>query len=280
MHSTSVMIGVLFAVSLGTAQNPITQKESCKRFMPAVVRIDVADGKATGFIISPDGWILTAAHVVLDPETGERRSAVAVSLPDGTSPLAEVFIDKDSVIRDFALLKVDAKSLPFLQLGTNDEVSPVSDVTIIGYPFAAESKYSTSINTKFCLSGMVAAADTVADHGVNVDAVFFQGPAIKGISGGPVISRDTGHVIGIQSQRLAGIGQGLGAVRSVLQNGPAPGVQVNFSFAGVNLGPTIIELINVLDRHLANGLGAATGADDAAIAFRGAKKAYKQQQRH
>ncbi len=266
MHSTFAMISVLFAVSLGSAQNPITQKEACKRFMPAVVRIDVADGKATGFIISPDGWILTAAHVVLDPQTGERRSAVAVSIPDGTSPLAEVFIDKDSVIRDFALLKVDGKNFPFLQLAADEEISPGSDVTIIGYPFAAESKYSTSINTKFCLSGMVAATDTIADHGINVDAIYFQGPAVKGISGGPVISRDTGHVIGIQSQRLAGIGPGLDAVRSILQNGPAPGVQVEMHFAGVNVGPTIVELINVLDRHLANGLGAATGADDAAIA--------------
>ena len=208
----------------------------------------------------------------------ERRSAVAVLLPDGSSPLARVFIDRDSAIRDFAILKVSGTGLPFLELGTNDEVSPGSDITIIGYPFSAESAYGTSINTKFCLSGLVAATDSITENGVNVDAIYFQGPAVKGISGGPIIARDTGHVVGIQSQRLAGIGQALNSVRSNLQNGPVPGVHVESHISGVNFGPTLIDLINVLDKHLANGLGAATAIDDPKSALSRAKKDAKNKQ--
>ena len=221
MNLKLIVYGTLLLASLGQAQTdkPLTQKEACKRFMPAVVRIDVADGRATGFMVSADGWILTAAHVVFNPQTGERLTAIAVLLPDGSSSLARVFIDQDAAFRDFALLKVDKTGLPFLELGANDEISPGSDITIIGFPFSAESAYSTNVNTKFCLSGMIAATDSITENGVKVDAMYFQGPAVKGISGGPIIARDTGHVVGVQSQKLAGIGPALIAVRSTLQNG-------------------------------------------------------------
>jgi S1-C subfamily serine protease len=121
------------AVYCQTTQKPLSQIEACNRFMSRVVRIDVADGRATGFIVSQDGWILTAAHVVFDQNTGERLHAVIIQLPDGSSETAQIFIDAEAVARDFAILKVDKTGLPFLELGTGSEISPGSEITIIGY---------------------------------------------------------------------------------------------------------------------------------------------------
>lgn len=264
---------VLLLTSVGFAQIPITQKDACKRFMPAVVRIDLADSAASGFIVSPDGWIITAGHVVLD-QTGHLASAVAVRLPNGKTSLARVFIDRESAVRDFAILKVEATELPFLKLGSWGEIDPGSDVTIIGFPLSAGVEPTITITTKFCLSGFVTATDTVSKNQVKVDAIYFQGPAVKGLSGGPVISRDTGRVVGVQSQKLAGINEELAAIRNQLLAAKAQGVGIRL---GTDYGETFLQLIGVIDRHLANGLGTATSADDVAGFLAVTKRNYERQ---
>ncbi|HZW93608.1 MAG TPA: serine protease [Candidatus Eremiobacteraceae bacterium] len=240
--------------------------------MPAVVRIDVADAGASGFIVSPDGWIITAAHVVFDHQTGERLTTVSVRLPDGSAPLARVFVDEESAIRDFAILKVEKSGLPFVELGSWGDVEPGSDITIIGFPLSAGTEPKITITNKFCLSGFVAATDTISKDKVEVDAIYFQGPAVKGISGGPLISRDMGRVIGIQSQTLAGISVGLDDVRNKILAVERQGYRM--TQMGINPSQTFLDIINVLDRHLANGLGTATGADDVVTALAKAKRAY------
>jgi S1-C subfamily serine protease len=276
------IIGILSVASFGQAQRtkPLTQKETCSRFMPTVVRIDVAGGNATSFIVSPDGWIVTAAHYVFDPGTREQRTTFAVMLPDGSTDFGKLIIDRDSFLRDFALLKVEKTNLPYLELGTETEVSPGSEIAIIGYPFSAQSPYSPSITTKFCMSGMVTATDHITHQEVKINAVYFQGPVVKGLSGSPIISRETGHVIGIQSAKLAGISTALDETRRRLEAGKASGfVRI---VGGVDIADIFIGLINDLDRHLANGLGSATGAADAALALSKAKRNYghQQPQRH
>src|SRR4029077_5538839 len=99
-------VGVIFLLTLyGESQTgkSLTQKDICKQSMPAVVRIDVAEGVASGFIVSADGWILTAGHVVFNQQTGEQLTTVSVRLPDRSTAFAKVFIDKESMTRDFAL---------------------------------------------------------------------------------------------------------------------------------------------------------------------------------
>lgn len=103
---------------------------------------------------------------------------------------------------------------------------------------------------------------------------FFEAPAIKGISGAPIIARDTGHVVGIQSEKLAGISAGLYEVEKRLT--PPPGItNGGVITSGVNLTDVTLDLIRDLDRHLANGLGAATGIDDAYYALKQAKRDYE-----
>jgi S1-C subfamily serine protease len=252
----------------------VSQKETCKNFMPSVVRIDTpADTLGSGFIVSSDGWILTVAHILFDPKTDRQISTLTVHLPDGSMAIPKVFIDEESVKRDFAVLKVEKENLAPLVLGTESEIVPGSDVAIIGYPFSAGIE--GIMPTKFCLFGIISATDTVAKDGVNVDAIYFQGPAIKGLSGAPIIARDTGHVIGIQTAKLAGIGKFLDDSRKTLDSISGPNRTGVIQMGGTDLGGTLRELIETLDRHLANGLGAATGIDDPKYALSKARQGKK-----
>jgi hypothetical protein len=86
------------------APTPLTQRQACEKFAAAVVRIE-AGGKSrgTGFLVSPDGFVLTAAHVIIDQDSGQYFSAVLIRLPDGTSPLAEIvsLMTPDNIGQDF-----------------------------------------------------------------------------------------------------------------------------------------------------------------------------------
>ena len=280
------VIAATFALLISSslqAQAPLTQVQACEKFSSAVVRIE-AGGKSigTGFLVSEDGYILTAAHVVRDT-TGRYFSTIAVSLPNGMtafpSPLA---MTHESVGQDFAILKVDGESnLPFIQLANSEDMKLGSEATIIGYPFSALTTHDKNVSAKFCLSAQVAAFDfltepitIIAPNGqatkrdVHIDVIYFQGPSVKGISGSPLISRETGHVLGIVTQKLTGIGPFLSELKEQTGRGVGGGVEIR----GLNPGIAINQVITVLDNQLANGLGAATGIGDPAIALERARR--------
>jgi len=185
----------------------------------------------------------------------------------------------DSVGQDYAILKVDGKTnLPSLPLGSSDGVVVGSDAAIIGFPFSAITLEDRHVSVKFCLSVTITASDleTVpvagtkkigprdvavqADTKVNV--VYFQGPSVKGISGSPIISRDTGRVIGIVTLKLTGITPALNNLRE-------RGKNTGIAFSGIgDPGLAFGQVIDVMDEQLANGLGAATGIDDPAHALK------------
>jgi len=282
---------LVLTVSLVSAEEnrvPISHRDACAKFSSSVVRIEAGRRSlGTGFIVSADGFILTAAHVVKD-ETGQPFSAIAVTLPDGNIAFAHLLpFTADSVGQDFAILKIEDKSnLPFLTLGTKNDVSPGSDAIIIGFPFSAITVQDKRISTKFCLSALIAASDleTVRVSGadqvgrplrrdVKVDVIYFQGPSVKGISGSPIISRDTGHVVGIVTQKLTGIGQSLSDLKKETARGTGSGHKIS----GLDLGNTTNQILTVLDDQLANDLGAATGIDDPKHALTQAQRQQRNQ---
>jgi S1-C subfamily serine protease len=281
---------VLQTIAFGQKTVPLTQRQACAKFSNAVVRIDGGGhSRGSGFIVSPDGYILTALHVVRG-EDGQYFSVISVMLPGvglqfakPATPLAF-----DNVGRDYALLKVDTKEkLPFLSLGTTADVVSGGDATIVGFPFSAISAQGTNTSNKFCLSATFAATDlfTVPVDGsskttkgivpvhqdVRVNYVYFQGPSIKGISGSPIISRDTGRVVGIVSLKLTGIGNSLMDLKTQTARGVGSGI----SISGLNPGEAINQIVTVLDDQLANGLGAATGIDDPKEAVERAQRSAK-----
>lgn len=84
-------------------------------------------GLGSGFIISPDGYIITNDHVA------GNASEITVTMTDGSHHKAEI-IGTDPV-SDICLLKIDGKNLPFLELGNSSDVIIGEWVIALGNPF-------------------------------------------------------------------------------------------------------------------------------------------------
>jgi hypothetical protein len=69
------------------------------------------------------------------------------------------------------------------------------------------------------------------------------------------------------------MGRRLAEARKSLVSPIVPGISAKFTMGNTDVGTTLVEVINVLDRHLANGLGSATGIDDPKYALRKTQRA-------
>jgi serine protease Do len=138
--------------------------------------------QGSGFIVSPDGLVLTNAHVV------DGAKEVTVKLIDHREFKAKVLgFDKTS---DIAVLKIEAKGLPTVRLGNSDKLGVGDYVLAIGAPFGLEETATAGIvsATGRSLPGDGAVPFIQTDAAVN-----------PGNSGGPLFDA-TGAVVGINSQ--------------------------------------------------------------------------------
>jgi len=145
-------------------------------------------GSGSGFIIAPDGKILTNAHVVDGAET------VTVRLSDNTEYQAKV-IGKDKQT-DVALLKIEAKNLPVVKLGNSDQLSVGEWVLAIGSPFGLD--YSAT-------QGIVSALSRRLPNETYVPFIQTDAAVNPGNSGGPLFNT-RGEVVGINSQIYSNTG--------------------------------------------------------------------------
>ena len=139
-------------------------------------------GLGSGFIVSPDGVILTNAHVVADADE------VMVKLTDKREFKAKVVgLDK---LSDVAVLKIDAKNLPTVKIGDSRQSRVGEWVVAIGSPFGFENSVTAGI--------VSAKSRTLPDEGY---VPFLQTDVAinPGNSGGPLFNMN-GEVIGINSQ--------------------------------------------------------------------------------
>ena len=84
-------------------------------------------GLGSGFLISPDGYIITNDHVA------GNASEITVTMTDGSHHKAEI-VGTDPV-SDICLLKIDGKDLPYLELGNSNDVIIGEWVIALGNPF-------------------------------------------------------------------------------------------------------------------------------------------------
>ncbi|MGB5206628.1 MAG: DegQ family serine endoprotease [Azonexus sp.] len=139
-------------------------------------------GLGSGFIVSADGTILTNAHVV------DGAEEVIVKLTDKREFKAKVLgLDTAS---DVAVLKIDAKDLPAVKIGTAADTRVGEWVLAIGSPFGFESSAS---------AGIVSAFSRSLPDGSYVPFIQTDVAVNPGNSGGPLFNM-AGEVIGINSQ--------------------------------------------------------------------------------
>ena len=139
-------------------------------------------GVGSGFIVSPDGYILTNAHVVAD------ASEVIVKLTDKREFKARVVgVDKRT---DVALIKVDASGLPAVRIGDPARLKAGEWVAAIGSPFGLENTVT---------AGIVSAKSRSLPDGTYVPFIQTDVAINPGNSGGPLFNLN-GEVVGINSQ--------------------------------------------------------------------------------
>jgi serine protease Do len=143
-----------------------------------------SSGEGSGFVISPDGYIVTNNHVI------EGMDEIKIHFLDGSELEAEV-VGRDPKT-DVALLKVDAKGrkLETIALGDSDKVRAGDWVVAIGNPFGLESTVT---------AGIVSAKHRrdVTDQSYE-DFIQTDAAINPGNSGGPLIDLQ-GRVIGINT---------------------------------------------------------------------------------
>ncbi|MFW6255858.1 MAG: Do family serine endopeptidase, partial [Candidatus Sumerlaeota bacterium] len=152
-------------------------------------------GLGTGFIIDPDGTILTNSHVVADSDE------IEVIMDDGTTYDAKLLgSDPESEV---AVIKIDAKNLKYLEPGNSDEMRVGNFVVAIGNPQGLSQSVSFGI-----VSAINRSEIRITDFSnfIQTDAAINMGN-----SGGPLLNAD-GKVIGINTAIVSTSGgsQGLG----------------------------------------------------------------------
>jgi len=136
----------------------------------------------TGFVISPDGYIVTNNHVIEDVEK------ITVKFND-THELPAVVVGRDPKT-DVALIKVESKQPLFaLPLGSSEGVRPGEWVIAIGNPFGLEHTVT---------AGIVSAKHRDIEHGAYDDYIQTDAAINPGNSGGPLLNL-AGEVIGINT---------------------------------------------------------------------------------
>ncbi|NPV89336.1 MAG: PDZ domain-containing protein [Firmicutes bacterium] len=142
-------------------------------------------GIGTGFLITPEGHIVTNEHVV------KSASTIEVTVNGMDKPLPAIVVGSDHEL-DLAVIKIDAgKTLPQLSLGDSGGLRPGDWVIAIGNPFGLDHTVTTGVVS--ALGRPVSVEDRIYRNLIQTDAAINPGN-----SGGPLLNLQ-GQVVGINT---------------------------------------------------------------------------------
>lgn len=196
--------------------------------------------RGSGFIIDPQGYILTAQHVIDKAKEIEIRLADLQRLP------ARV-IAADSQI-DVAILKIETeRELPTLAIGDSDAIRVGDLVVLFGFPFGRES----SMNL-----GIISRSGRSYPDSASYDFIQTDAGAYPGGSGGPLLN-SKGHVIGIitmASERgNMGFATPVNVIKRILPR-LANGEKFAWGWLGVQMSDISLEQARSLGIYPAKGV--------------------------
>jgi len=197
---------VAFVVLIGywllACASTLTPAQIAKQGIPTVVTIRAGNGLGSGFVVRTDGLIATNYHVIR--EAG--RDGIKVVLSDHTE-LDAIEVLAVNPEHDLAVIRVGAKDLPVVELGSISDVGVGDYVTAIGNPRGLERTVS---------NGLVSALRTFEDKkNGKLTLLQISAPISPGSSGGPLFN-ERGEVIGVTSSQIRNdLGQNLNFAISV-----------------------------------------------------------------
>jgi serine protease Do len=179
-------------------------KDLARRFGEAVIMVSTPGGLGSGFIIHPDGFAITNAHVI-QGETRIRATLFRQDVTDsGAKDLRREQIEDVEIIavdqfNDLALIKLrpqEGRPFPFVYIHAEDDIAAGQEVFVIGAPLGLERTLSTGVvaTTTRPIFGQVITQITA--------------PVNPGNSGGPLFNT-RGEIIGVINAKIP-FGEGLG----------------------------------------------------------------------
>lgn len=232
------------------------------------------NSSGSGIIMSPDGYILTNAHVVkgahsVKVQLNVRTEAEAREQGDNSfnRPISGTLVglDRDS---DLAVIKIDGKNLPYLTFADSDELKQGQIVLALGNPLGLDN--SVSFGVVSAVSRQIKPDDPMVY--IQTDA-----PINPGNSGGPLVDTN-GRVVGINTFILtqSGGSEGLGfaipsdIAREVYTQLKAQGHvhRAQLGLVGETITPDIAEGLDLETDH---GIIISDVAPDGAAAHAGVK---------
>jgi serine protease Do len=202
-----------------------------------------AGSLGSGFIISPDGYIVTNNHLIQGLTGTGTVDTVTVTTTDRREYPARI-IGRDET-SDLALLKIDGRNLPFVQWGDSTKARVGDWVIAIGDPYGVGSTVTAGIVSALHrgITGVGA-----YDRYIQTDAAINMGN-----SGGPMFDLN-GNVIGINSALISPTGASVGIGLAIPAEAAKPvidalrrGQRPSRGYLGVSLQP--------VDEDLAPALG-------------------------
>ncbi|OYY89310.1 MAG: protease [Sphingomonas sp. 28-66-16] len=200
-----------------------------------------AQSLGSGFLISPDGYVVTNNHVIAAGAKGATVDSITVILTDRKEYKAKL-VGKDPA-SDLALLKIDATNLPFVKFGDSTKARVGDWVVAIGNPFGLGSTVT---------AGIVSALHRVTGAGAYDRFIQTDASINQGNSGGPMFDLN-GNVIGINSQILSPSGGNVGIGFAIPAEDAKPvidtlmkGIPVKRGYLGVGIQPVTEDIAAAL----------------------------------
>jgi serine protease Do len=191
----------------------------------------------SGFLIDPDGYIVTNNHVI------QGATEVTVRLQDGTELSAEVIGSDDKT--DLALIKVEASApLAYVSWGDSDAVRIGDWVVAIGNPFGLGGTVT---------AGIVSARQRDINAGPYDDFIQTDAAINRGNSGGPMFDMD-GGVIGVNTAIFSPSGGSIGIGFAIPSNQARVVIDQLREFGYTRRGWIGVRIQSV-DEELAEGRG-------------------------